>query len=107
MKFGALRRNRYGILSGPLMVKDAVSRLYDGSRVFCPVNEYDRAFSPELSTVSPALPRNNGIPRRLLPILKGCPSGEAAALLTLPLIRNPSAARRLSSSGLRLAKAPD
>src|SRR6266446_9794047 len=75
--------------------------LYDGFGVGRLVNENGRASNAEFpsSRPSPQL-YNDFAPRRLLPNAANCANGEAAPLFTLPLTRNPSAARRARSASL-------
>ena len=72
--------------------------LYDGFGAGRLVNENGRASNAEFpsSRPSPQL-YNDFAPRRLLPNAANCANGDAAPLFTLPLTRNPSAARRLRS----------
>ena len=63
-----------------------------------PVSENGRASRRELSMMNPKLPWYGHLPgARLLPNAGSWLKGELAALLTLPLTRKPSAARRASS----------
>src|SRR5579863_3303648 len=95
---GPLRRmcqNR----SGPANVPMRCSSSYLGLGVGWPANENGRESHAE---VSPTKPKptlyNDPGRRRLLPNAAGSAKGEAAPLLTLPLMRNPSAAPAVPAS---------
>ena len=72
--------------------------------MFCPVNENGRASRRELSIRKPRLPLYRHRPgARLLPKAAIWVKGELAELLTLPLTRKPSAARRETSEETSVA----
>src|SRR5258708_39244396 len=86
---------------GPPNDTTPVRRLKAGLGVSWPVREYERASNRELFSINPILPLYSDLgPRRLLPKAGASENGELAPLFTVPLIRNPSAARLLSSSAL-------
>src|SRR4051812_47144729 len=98
-KFGRRIGLPCGSLRGPPKDAIPIRWLYAGFGVSWPVNENDRASSAELPSRNPTLPLyNDRAPRRLLPNAADCANGEAAPLLTLPLIRKPSAGAWVDSA---------
>src|SRR5688572_16826916 len=78
---------------GPPKLATKCTSLYDGFGADCPLNAKGRESNAELLLSSPTPPLYRPRPPgRLLPKARACANGEAAPLLTLPLIRSPSAA---------------
>ena len=91
--------NQCLILSGPAKLPSTVIRFVCGLMVFCPVSEYVRASSAELSIITPAMNWYRLLgPRTLLPNLPACAKGEAAPLFCEPFTRKPSLARWFNSA---------
>src|SRR6266704_1318362 len=82
-----------GIFSGPANDPRTCTSLYEGFGVCALVNENGRVSHAELPSRTPTPPvYSDRPPRRLLPNAASCANGDAAPLLTLPLIKSPSAA---------------
>ncbi len=86
-------RSTFENLSGPPKVPITRRSLYSGFAVGRRPNVNGLESNVELPKTIARPPLNNDPrPLRLLPNAAACANGDAAPLLTLPLIRNPSAA---------------
>src|SRR4051812_19624071 len=98
-KFGRRIGLPCGSLMGPPKETMPIRWLYAGFGVSWPVNENALASSAEFPSRKPTLPLyKDRAPRRLLPKAADWAKGDAAPLLTLPLMRNPSEGAWLASA---------
>src|SRR5580698_5344732 len=90
VKFGP-RGIRCGMFNGPPRNTPPVMLLYDGFEDSCPLKEYCRASSAELSSfrLNPPVYRLL-VPFRVFPNAGASVNCDVAALFTLPLTRRPS-----------------
>src|SRR5262245_57041209 len=80
-------RTSQGIRIGPVIRPPTWTSLYLGAGASDASNEYGRAFNAELPPSALTAPEYVGRTcGRLLPNARGCANGEAAPLVTLPLM---------------------